>query len=86
MFLVVKSAVGEGDFDFLVDLERVEELAHDTAFGELWGFLVDFDEEFEGLFAMDFGDGGVFSGDSFTVNDCSEDKWRVTQFKGVIQL
>lgn len=36
--------------------------------------MVDFDEEFEGLFAMDFGDGGVFSGDSFTVNDCSEDK------------
>ena len=35
MFLVVKSAVGEGDVDFLVDLERVEKLAHDTAFGEL---------------------------------------------------
>jgi hypothetical protein len=34
--------------------------------------VVDFDEELEGLFAMNFGDGGVFSSYSFSIDDGSE--------------
>ena len=43
--------------------------------------MVDFDKEFKGLFAMDFRNGSVFSGNNFSFNDGSNIKKSLLDLK-----
>ena len=68
-FLIVESPVRQCDFYFVIYLQRVKVETHDSTFGKLFAFMIDFDQEFEGLLTINFRDRSVFSVDNFLVDD-----------------